>query len=55
MAEAEALKVAPLAPPATLTETGTVKDPLLLFRLTVAPPAGAADVRLTLQTVPPGV
>jgi hypothetical protein len=44
-----AVKVAVVVPAATTTERGTVKIALLLARVTGAPPAGAAWLRLTVQ------
>ena len=44
-----ALKVAFVALGLTVTDTGTVRRELLLDRVTVAPPAGAAWVRETVQ------
>ena len=46
-----ALKVAAVAPAATGTEAGTVRVGLLLDRLTLAPPVGAALVRMTVQVL----
>lgn len=40
----EALKLALVAPAATVTDAGTVTVELLLVRLTLVPPAGAAEV-----------
>jgi hypothetical protein len=44
-----AVKVADVAAAATVTEAGTVRVALLLVRVTEAPPAGAALVRVTVQ------
>jgi len=47
--ETVAVKVAVVAPAATVTEAGTVTDELLLARLTAKPPVGAAAFRVTVQ------
>jgi hypothetical protein len=49
------VKFAEDAPPLTNTELGTLAAPLLLDRLIVAPPAGAALVRVTVavEVCPP--
>ncbi len=52
---AVAVKLAALAPAATITEDGTVKLALLLLNATLAPPLGAAPLKLTVQLVLPGV
>jgi hypothetical protein len=44
-----ALKLAVVAAAATVTDAGTVKELLLLDRVTTAPPAGAAWVKVTVQ------
>ncbi|MGA8740941.1 MAG: hypothetical protein WB561_07120 [Terracidiphilus sp.] len=44
-----AVKAALVAVAGTLTEPGTVMAPLLLTRLTLRPPAGAAPDRFTVQ------
>jgi hypothetical protein len=44
-----ALKVAVVAPAVTVTDAGTVSEVLLLARVTLAPPAGAAVLRVTVQ------
>ncbi|MGD1107617.1 MAG: hypothetical protein ABR865_11280 [Terracidiphilus sp.] len=44
-----AVKLAVVAPAATVTEAGTVTAELLLVRLTVKPPLAAAVFRVTLQ------
>jgi hypothetical protein len=44
-----ALKVADAAAAATVTDAGTVSVALVLVSVTVAPPAGAAWVRATVQ------
>jgi hypothetical protein len=49
MVEAEAEKVAEVAPAATVTEAGTVSRALFLERDTTAPPVGAALLRVTVQ------
>ncbi len=46
-----ALKLAVVAAAATVTEAGTVSEVLLLDRVTSAPPAGAAFVRVTVQAL----
>ena len=46
-----ALKVAQVAAAATVTDAGTVSVALVLVRVTVAPPAGAGWVRLTVQAL----
>ena len=43
-----------LSPAPTPTFPGTVMLPLLLDRVTVAPPAGAAAVKVTVQLEVPG-
>ena len=43
--------VALVAPPVTATLDGTVTDALLLERFTVAPPLGAAPLRVTVPVV----
>jgi hypothetical protein len=48
-AEALALKLALVAPAATVTVPGTEISELLLARVTDNPPAGASAVRLTVQ------
>jgi len=47
--ETVAVKVAVVAPAATVTEAGTATDELLLARLTAKPPVGAAAFRVTVQ------
>jgi hypothetical protein len=47
--ETVAAKVAVVEPAATVTEAGTVTDELLLVRLTVNPPLGAAALSATVQ------
>jgi hypothetical protein len=49
-----AVKVALVRPAPTATLAGTVILALLLDRVTVEPPAGAAAVRLTIQLEVPG-
>ncbi|MGO9256250.1 MAG: hypothetical protein ACLQU1_08115 [Bryobacteraceae bacterium] len=44
-----ALKLAVVAAAATVTDAGTVSEVLLLDRVTTAPPAGAAWVKVTVQ------
>ncbi len=46
-----ALKVAEVAAAATVTEGGTVSVALLFVRATLAPPVGAAWVRVTVQVL----
>jgi len=46
-----ALKGADVAAAGTVTEAGTVRVALVLDRVTVAPPAGAAFVKVTVQVV----
>ena len=46
-----ALKVAEVAAAATVSDAGTVSVALVLVRLTVAPPVGAACVRVTVQVL----
>jgi len=46
-----ALKVADVAAAATVTEAGTVRVELVLVRVTLAPPVGAACVKVTVQVV----
>jgi hypothetical protein len=45
------LKVAAVAAGATATDAGTVRVALVLVRVTVAPPAGAGWVRVTVQVL----
>ena len=49
MAAAVAVKVAVVAPAATVTEAGTVSEELLLASVTLEPPVGAVSVRVTVQ------
>src|SRR5271169_1813337 len=53
MAAVVALKVAEVAAAATVTDAGTVRVELVLVRVTVAPPAGAAPLRVTVQVEVP--
>ena len=46
-----ALKLAVVAPAATVTEAGTVSRVLLMASVTVAPPARAVWVRVTVQVL----
>ena len=46
-----AVKVAEVAAAATVTDAGTVKVELVFDRVTLAPPAGAAWVRVTVQVL----
>lgn len=48
-----AAKFALVTPEATITEDGTVTALLLLARLTTAPPLGAAEVKVTVQSSAP--
>ena len=50
-AAAVELKVAVVAPPATVTEAGTVSRVLLLASVTVAPPARAVWVNVIVQVL----
>jgi hypothetical protein len=50
-AAAVALKVAVMAPAATVIDAGTVSEVLLLARATLEPPVGAAWVRVTVQVL----
>ena len=52
---AVAVNVALVDPAATVTEPGTPTEALLLDRATLAPPAGAAALRVTVQVLVPGV
>jgi hypothetical protein len=49
MAAVVALKIAEVAPAATVTEAGAVSVALVLVRVTAAPPVGAAWVKVTVQ------
>jgi len=46
-----ALKVAVVAAATTVTDAGTVRVELVLVRVTLAPPVGAAWVRVTVQVL----
>jgi hypothetical protein len=46
-----ALKLAVVAAAATVTDAGTVKELLLLDRVTTAPPAGAIWAKVTVQAL----
>ena len=46
-----ALKLADVAAAATVTEAGTVSVELVLVSVTLAPPVGAAWVKVTVQVV----
>src|ERR1035438_849968 len=48
-AAAVALKVAVLAPVATVTDAGTVSETLLLASVTLEPPAGATEFKVAVQ------
>ena len=50
-AAAVALKVAEVAPAATVTDAGTVSEVLLLASVTVEPPVGAVWVSVTVQVL----
>ena len=50
-ADVVALKVAEIAAAATVTDAGTFKIELLFARVTLAPPAGAGWVRVTVQVL----
>ena len=54
-AEAVAVNVAVVAPTATVTDPGTLAAPLSLDNATLAPPAGAAELNVTVQLLVPGV
>jgi hypothetical protein len=49
MAAVTITKVADVAPAGTVTDVGTVSVELVLVKVTVAPPEGAAWVRVTVQ------
>ena len=51
VAEAVALKVALVAPAATMTEAATVTEALLLASVTLEPPVGAAWVNATVHAL----
>ena len=51
IAAAVALKVAVVAPAATVTDAGTVSEVLLLASVTLDPPVGAVWVRVTVQVL----
>jgi len=51
---AAAVKLVEVDPAATVTESGTVRLPALLLRITVVPPAGAAALSVTVQFTLPG-
>ena len=52
---AVAVKLAVVAPPFTATVAGTVAEALLVDRPMLAPPVGAAALRVTVQALVPGV
>jgi len=52
-AETAAVKLAVVAPEATLTEAGTATDELLLASETLTPPLGAAPLNVTVQASVP--
>jgi len=51
MVDVVALKVAEVAAAATVTDVGTVRVELLFVSVTLAPPLGAAWVRVTVQVL----
>ena len=51
-AAAVAPKVAVVAPADTITDAGTLSEALLLARVTLEPPAGAAAFKVTVQLEP---
>ena len=51
MAAVVALKGADVAAAGTVTAVGTVRVALVFVRVTIAPPAGAAFVKVTVQVV----
>ena len=51
IADVVALKVAAVAAAATVTVAGTVRVALVFVRVTLAPPAGAAFVSVTVQVL----
>jgi len=51
MAAVVALKGADVAAAGTVTEAGTVRVALVFVRVTIAPPAGAAFIKVTVQVV----
>ena len=51
VAAAVALKVAAIAPAATVADAGTVSEVLLLTNVTLEPPAGAVWVSVTVQVL----
>ena len=51
MAAVVMLKVADVAAAATVTDAGTVRVELVLVRVTIAPPEGAALVSVTVQVL----
>jgi hypothetical protein len=53
VAAAVALKVALVAPAATITDAGTLSKVLLLFRVTLDPPVGAAAFKVTVHALTP--
>ena len=50
-AAAVALKVAVMAPAATVTDAGTVSEALLLAKVMLEPPVGAVWVSVTVQVL----
>ena len=54
-AVAVAVKLAVVAPPFNATVAGTVAEALLLDSPTLAPPVGAAALKVTVQALVPGV
>jgi len=51
VAAAVTLKVAAIAPAATVTDAGTASEVLLLASVTLEPPAGAVWVSVTVQAL----
>jgi hypothetical protein len=51
MAAVTMVKVADVAPAGTVTDAGTVRAELVLVKVTIAPPVGAAWLRVTVQVL----